>query len=239
MRRAAVRRQSLVLARLVKLSALALGAGLVVTGCSPVKMGAAAIVGDQRITIANLDTEVTNLSQYVKLYPGTVQLNQAQETLQTLTWLVRFKINEELARQAGITVSTAQAQTARDEILNSAKANAQAQGISNVTFTLILTSSGIPPDLADEVARYQAIDDQFALQANGGQAPATQEARTAVTDKLNKARCVAAKALKIEVNPQFGRLDYSQYAVVASSGTVTRSAGPAKTGALPGLAPAC
>ena len=52
-----------VLRRLIKVSALVLGAGLVVTGCGPVKMGAAAIVGDQRITVATLDNEVTNLSR--------------------------------------------------------------------------------------------------------------------------------------------------------------------------------
>jgi hypothetical protein len=221
------------------MSAVVVGAALVATGCSPVKMGAAAIVGNQRITVATLDTEVTNLSRYAKLYPGTVQLNQEQQTQQTLTWLVRFKINEVLAKQVGITVSTAQAQKALNKIYTAAKANAQAQGVSNVTLNLILTANGIPPNMAAEVGRYQAIDDQFALQVNGGKAPSTQDAQAAVTDKLNQARCVAAKQLKIQVNPQYGRLDYSQYAIVASAPTVTRSAGPARTGALPGLTPAC
>jgi len=40
------------------------GAGWVL----PVKMGAAAVVGNQRITMATLDTEVTNLSQAAKQY---------------------------------------------------------------------------------------------------------------------------------------------------------------------------
>ena len=95
--------------RLVTTSVVVICAGLVVTACSPVKLGSAAIVGNERITIATLDTEVTNLSRTVKLYPGTVQLSQEQQTQQTLTWLIRFKINDELARQAGITVSTASA----------------------------------------------------------------------------------------------------------------------------------
>src|SRR6266699_1078105 len=142
MRRAKMREQSPVLRRLVKLSAVALGAGLVVTACSPVKMGSAAIVGNQRITIATLDTEVTNLNQAVARYKSTVQLTQ-----QTLTWLVRFKVNEELARQAGITVSTAQAEKALAEIYAAAKSSAQAQGISNVTLDLILAANGIPPNL--------------------------------------------------------------------------------------------
>ena len=171
------------------MSAVILGAGLVVTACSPVKLGSAAIVGNERITIATLDTEVTNLSQTVKLYPGTVQLSQAQQTQQTLTWLIRFKINDELARQAGITVSTAEAQKALDEIYSAAKASAQAQGITNVTLDLILVANGIPPNLANEVGRYQAIDNKFAEQVNGGQEPTSTSAQSATTAKLNKARC--------------------------------------------------
>ena len=221
------------------MSAVALGAGLVVTACSPVKLGAAAIVGNDRITIATLDTEVTNLSQTVKLYPGTVQLSQEQLTQQTLTWLIRFEINDELARQAGITVSTAQAQKALDVIYSAAKANAQAQGISNVTLGLILVANGIPPNLADEVGRYQAIDDQFAQQVNGGQEPTSTSAQSATTAKLNKARCQAAKALNIQVNPQFGQLDYNQLAVVTVPGTVSRPPGPAKAPSTSGLTPAC
>ena len=190
-----------VLSRLIKVSALVLGAGLVVAGCSPVKMGAAAVVGDQRITVANLDTEVTNLARYAKLYPGTVQLTPVQETQQTLTWLIRFQINEALAKQEGITVSAAQAEQAWNKISKQAKANAQAQGITNVTDSLLLAAAGIPPNMKDEVGRYQAIDDQFALKANGGTPPATQDEANAANDQLNKARCTAAKGLNIQVNP--------------------------------------
>jgi hypothetical protein len=228
-----------VLRKLVKVSAVVLGAGLVVAGCSPVKMGAAAIVGSQRITIATLATEVTNLSQSVKLYPGTVQLSSAQETQQTLTWLVRFRINEELAQQAGITISPEQGQKALAEIYSAAKANAQAQGISNVTLDLILTANGIPPNMAAEVGRYQAIDDQFILRANDGKQPTSTSAQTATTNQLTKARCVAAKALNIQVNPQFGQLNYTQYQVVSAPSMVTNTPGPVKATSSAGLTPAC
>ena len=232
-------KQSRVLRRLIKMSAVALGAGLVVTACSPVKAGSAAIVGNERITIATLDTEVTNLSQSAENYPGTVHLTQAQQTQQTLTWLVRFKINDELARQAGITVSTAQAQKALAEIYAAAKASAQAQGISNVSLNLILVANGIPPNLANEVGRYQAIDEQFARQANGGQLPTSTSAQTATSAKLTQARCQAAKALEIQVNPQYGQLNYNQVAIVTAPGTVTRPPGPAKATSKAGLTPAC
>jgi SurA N-terminal domain len=228
-----------VLRRLVKLSAVALGAGLVVTACSPAKAGSAAIVGDQRITIATLDTEVTNLSQTAKLYPATVQLTQVQLTQQTLTWLIRFKIDDELARQAGITVSTAQAQKALNAIYAQTKANAKAQGITNVPLSLFLAANGIPPNLSDEVGRYQAIDDQFGKQANGGKAPTSDSAQSATTAKLTKARCLAAKSLDIKVNPQFGQLDYNQVAVVTAPSPVSRPPGPAKATSQAGLSPTC
>jgi peptidyl-prolyl cis-trans isomerase SurA len=214
-------------------------AALVVTACSPVQAGSAAIVGDQRITIATLDTEVNNLSQAVERYKSTVQLSQAQQTQQALTWLVRFKVNEELARRAGITVSTAQAQQALATIYAAAKASAEQQGIPNPSLDLILAANGIPPNLAEEVGRYQAIDDAFAKQANGGQEPTSTSAQNATAAKLTKARCQAAKALKIQVNPQFGQLNYNQVAIVAAPSTVFRPAGPAKADSQSGLTPAC
>jgi hypothetical protein len=222
-------------------SAVVLGVGLAVTACSssPVKFGSAAIVGDQRISLATLDTEVTNLSQAVEQYKSTVQLSQEQQTQQTLSWLIRFKVNEELARRAGITVSNAQADTALATIYAAAKASAEQQGIPNPSLDLILAANGIPPNLAHEVGRYQAIDDQFAKQANGGQAPTSTSAQTAVSAKLTKARCQAAKALNIQVNPQFGQLNYDQLAVVAAPGTVFRPGGAAPTASPSGLTPAC
>jgi hypothetical protein len=220
-------------------SAVALGAGLLVTGCSPVKMGAAAIAGNQRITIATLATEVSNLSQAVKLYPGVIQLSAAQQTQDTLTWLIRFQINEELARQAGITVTTAQAQTALAQAYALAKANAQSQGVSNVSLNLILAANGIPPNMSFEVGRYQAIQDQFIERANGGKIPTTASAQAVVGAKLQRAQCVAAKTLAIQVNPQFGQLNYTQYQVVSAPSMVSRPPGPVTAPSTSGLTPAC
>jgi hypothetical protein len=228
-----------VLRRLVAVSAAVLGVGLVVTACSPVKMGAAAIVGNHRITIATLDTEVTNLSRTAKLYPDTVQLSAAAQTQDTLSWLVRFQINEQLARSQGITISTAQAQTALAQIYAASKSQAASEGLSNVTLNLILAANGIPPNLAAEVGRYQAIETQFVEQVNGGKIPTATAAQTATTAKLERAQCEAAKTLQIQINPQFGRLNYSQYAVVSAPSTVSRAEGKATAASTSGLTPAC
>ena len=50
---------------------------------------------------------------------------------------------------------------------------------------------------------------------------------------------MAAKTLQIQVNPQFGQLDYSQYAVVSVPSTVAAPPGPAKAASASGLTPAC
>ncbi len=232
-----------VLRRLIKVSAVVLGAGLVVTGCSssPVKMGAAAIVGNERITIATLNTEVTKLNQAAKQYPGVVQLSPVQATQETLGWLIRFQIFDQLASQAGITVSTSQEGAAFDQILASAEASAQQQGISNVTPDLILAANGIPPNLSGEVGRYQAIETQFVEQVNGGKIPTSSTAQATTTTKLEHAQCVAAKSLKIVVNPQFGQLSYSQsqFQVVSAPNPVAAPAGPAKPTPSAGLPAAC
>jgi hypothetical protein len=228
-----------VLRRLIAASAAVLGVGLVVTGCSPVKFGAAATVGSQRITLATLDTEVTDLSQNVQLYHNPSSLTAAAQTQDTLTWLIRFQINEQLARAEGITVSAAQAQTALAQVDAEAKSELESEGISNPSLNYILSYIGIPPNLATEVGRYQAIDTQFIEQVNGGKVPTATAAQTAATAKLTRAQCVAAKTLKIEVSPQFGRLNYTQLDVVTVPGTVARPEGAAKAASAAGLTPAC
>jgi hypothetical protein len=211
----------------------------VATGCSPVKFGAAATVGSHRITLAALNDEVTNLSRNVQLYHNPSSLTAAQQTQDTLTWLIRFQINEQLARTQGITISTAQAQTALAQIDAEAKSELASEGVSNASLDFILSYIGIPSNLASEVGRYQAIDTQYIKQVNGGQVPTAAAAQTATTAKLTRAQCLAAKSLQIKVNPQFGQLNYTQYEVVSVPATVARAEGPAKKASTAGLTPAC
>jgi hypothetical protein len=233
-----------VLRRLIKASAIVAGVAafcLAAAACSPVKLGAAAIVGNQRITIAALDTEVTNLSQAAAKYPTQVNLNASQRTQATLTWLIRYQITEELARQQGITISAAQGQNALNTAVKGAIASAAQQGLTNATQALILAASGIPPNTSDELGRYEAISNQYLTMANGGTLPVSgTAAATTAANKLNHAECLAAKALNIQVNPQFGALDYTQYQIVDGPATVTRAQGPVKApSSPPATAPAC
>ena len=230
-----------VLRRLVTASAIVIGVGLMATGCAvtPLKMGSAAIVGDERISVATLGSQVTNLSSAVSQYPGVISLSPAQQTQATLTWLIRYQINDEIARQAGITVTAAQSQAALTAAYASAASSAEQQGVTNVTPTLILAGSGVPPDTSAQLGRYEAIANQYVKMANGGKAPTSTAAQTAAEAKLASAECQAAKALNISVNPQYGQLDYSQYEVVSVPNPVARSAGPTASASPVATAPAC
>ena len=230
-----------VLRRLVTASAIAIGVGVMAAGCAvtPLKMGSAAIVGNNRITVATLGSQVTNLSQAASKYPGVVTLTQVQETQATLTWLIRYQINDEIARQAGITVTTAQAEAALAAAYSSAAASAEQQGLTNVTPELILAGSGVPPDTSALLGRYEAIADAYLKMVNGGQTPTSTSAQTAADAKLSSAECQAAKALNISVNPQYGQLDYSQYQVVSAPSPVFRSPGPSTSASPVMTAPAC
>jgi SurA N-terminal domain len=231
-----------VLRRLIKASAIVIGVGLVATGCAvtPLKMGSAAIVGNERISIATLDNEVTSLSQAAKKYPGVVTLTPTEQTQATLSWLIRYQVFEELARQQGITISPAEAQKALSNAVQSAQASAAQQGLTNASQELILAASGIPPDTSAELGRYEAIANQYQKNVNGGTLPAVgSAAATTAGNKLNQAQCQAAKALNIEVNPQFGQLDYSQLQVVTAPSAVTRSQGPLTSASPVATAPAC
>ena len=229
------------LRRLIKASAIVIATGLVVAGCSTAKIGAAAITTSERITIATLNNQVTNLNETAKRYPAIVTLSATQATQQTLTWLIRYQINDELARQNGITITTAQAEAALAEIYASAKASAEAQGLTNVSHDLVLAANGIPPDTSAELGRYQAIENQYVKNVSGGTIPTSTAGQAAAGAKLGQAQCQAAKALDILVNPQFGRMDYSQapYQVVSAPSTVAGSPGPAPTASPSGTAPAC
>ncbi len=83
------------------------------------------------------------------------------------------------------------------------------------------------------------LSNEYLKIANGGTTPTSRSAQTAAGNQLSKAECQAAKALNIQVNPQFEQLDYSQYQVVAAPVTVTRSQGPVKAASTVATAPAC
>jgi hypothetical protein len=224
-------------ARAVAFGVVSLGACAVLAACAPVKMGAAAVVGDQRITQSALDTQVADLQAAAKPYGSQITLTAAQMPAAVLSWLIRFQIGDQVAADAGITLSQTDVQAGIASINSQAAQAASQEGVSSPEAALV--NAGISPQMVPDLGRYQAQELAFAKEANGGKLPTTQAEGNTVTAALGKAQCTAAKSLNIQVNPQFGRLDYTQFAVVPAPDTLSRPPGVPSPAATTGLTPAC
>jgi hypothetical protein len=223
--------------RLAAFAGVCFGACALLAACSPVKMGAAAIVGNERITTSSLDTQVSNLQAAAKPYGSQVQLTPAQMPNAVLSWLIRFAVTDSAAASAGISVTQAQVQEGIAAISSQAAQVAQQQGFSSPQ--AVLLTAGISPQMLPALGRYQAQVTEYAKQVNGGTLPSTTAEDNKVNAALTQAQCSAAKSLNIQVNPQFGRLDYTQLSVVATPDRLSRPAGTPSPASTTGLYPAC
>lgn len=231
------------LGRTASLAVAVSGGCVALAACGPVQMGSAAIVGGHRITTSTLTTEVSDLTSYYNAHHSKVQLafSASQMPQQVLAWLIRFQVRDQLASREGITVSAGDVQRAIDQIRAQA-----AQSGGATTLTDLAVANGLPPNLiSSSLGRYQAIADLLITRLDGGVNPTSQAGQQALDNEFNHAQCQAAKSLDIKINPQFGRLDYSQLAIVASPDTLS-APGPgtspspsASPSAAPQLSPPC
>jgi hypothetical protein len=207
------------LGRAACLAAAVSGGCVALAACGPIQMGSAAIVGGHRITTSTLTTEVANLSNYYNAHSKKVQLtfSTSQMPQEVLAWLVRFQVRDRVASREGITVSPGDVQRALAQIAAQA-----AQSGSTSNLTLLAVANGLPPNLiSSDLGRYQAIADLLVTRFDGGVSPTSQAGQTTLDNEFNHAQCEAAKSLDIKINPQFGRLDYGQLAIVASPNTLS------------------
>jgi SurA N-terminal domain len=214
-----------------------LGACTLIAACSPVQAGSAAVVGNQRITSSSLDQQVSNLQGAIKSYNGQVSLTAAEQPRAVLTWLIRFSIMDQVAADANISVTQAQSQAGLSEIQSEAASSASQEGFTSAT--ALFLSNGISPQLLPQLGTWVAQESAYQTKANGGQPVSSQAQSNTVTAKYNKAECQAAKGLNIQVSPQYGRLDYSTYTVVAAKNTLSQPQGVPTPASTTGLTPAC
>jgi len=203
----------------MKLAAGVLAGGVAVAACGTVHMGAAAIVGNQRISSSNLSAEVANLNAGYQQYHHQIQLQYpaSQMPQQVLAWLIRFQVRDRLATREGISVTPAQVQQALSSIEASIKQEGETASLPEVA-----VANGLPPDMINDLGQYQAIETKLLDRLDGGKLPSSTSAQTALEDKFNKSQCQAAKSLDIQVNPQFGELNYSDFSVVLTPGTLSK-----------------
>jgi hypothetical protein len=222
----------------ITLAAAGIAAALALSACGTVQLGAAAVTTNSRISAATLAAEVHDLNQAYQAGHGKVQLQfpRAQTPQVVLSWLLRFRIREQMAARYHIAVSGAAAQQA----LNTAGAQARQSG---VTLQQLAVVNGVPPDQMSNLGRYLAIQSAILDRMDGGHVPAGTAAQQALSNRFGAAQCRAAKDLGIKVNPQYGALDYSQIAIVAAPDTLAAAPGvPSPTpsaSSSPQLTPHC
>lgn len=221
--------------RRVLTCAVGLGVLAAAAACSPVKMGAAATVGSQRITLTQLDNQVASFNQVYSKYAGQVQLTSAQVPAAVLSWLIRFQVAEQLARNAGLTVTQADGQAALNSLESNAKQSAAQQG-QPFNFDELLVANGIPPTPAmkNELGRYQAIEMAWLKQHYGSSATTQSQ-----VNALSHAQCVTAKNLPVAVNPQFGKLDYSSFSVTSTPNLLSKPSGSSTPASTSVSTPSC
>jgi SurA N-terminal domain len=222
----------------MKMAAGVLAGGVAVAACGTVHMGAAAIVGNQRISSSNLSAEVSNLNAGYQRYHHQVQLQYpvSQMPQQVLAWFIRFQVRDRLATREGITVTPTQVQQALAAITASIR-----QGGNNATLPEVAVANGLPPDMVNDLGQYQAIETKLLVRLDGGKLPASTSAQQALEDRFNKSQCQAAKSLDIQVNPQFGALNYTDFSVVLTPATLSKpqTSAPTPAASRPVLAPPC
>ena len=224
----------------ITLTAAALAAALALSACGTVRLGAAAVTNTSRIPTATVSAEVSNLDAAYKAHKAKVQLQfpASQMPQEVLSWLLRFRVREQMASRNHLTITRAETQSAL------ASASAQVKQ-SRVTLTDLAVANGIPPDQINELGRYVAIQNQLLDRLDGGTLPTASAALQTLGNQFNTYQCRAAKSMGIRVNPQFGRLDYSQVSVIpapAKLAAAPHSASPSPSASptpSPQLTPAC
>jgi hypothetical protein len=220
----------------VKVAAALLAAGLAVSACATVKLGAAAITGQHRISSATLTSQVANLSTAYKADQAKglkPQRPTGQEAQQVLTWIILFRIYDKIAVQHSIYVTPAQAKK------QLAGLTAQASQNKATLEQYVSAAGALPPDLVPQLGQYFAILAALEGKFDGGTTPTSPAAQSQLQTQVAHAQCLAAKSLDLRVNPQFGVFDYRTYSVVLGAPTLAADPTPTPAATPPVLHAPC
>jgi hypothetical protein len=159
--------------------------------------GAAAVVGGERITVAQVQSHMNVVRDAQSASPnGEALIKKSGMTSRTtLRDMIRDRTIERAAEDNHVEVTRGQIESVRD--------NAVRQLGGQKRFkTLLLEKYGVAPGAqTDDFLRIQALG--AGLQQALGATDGSPEAMTLMNDALAR----ATKELKIDVNPRYGKLD--------------------------------
>ena len=163
---------------LVALSAVAL------TGCDPQETGAAAVVGDIRISQGQVDVAVRETAETA----GTVNEDAAPATV---TYLVRQALLDEAAAREGIVVTDGQV----DELIQSSITD----GNIDELYKSAAQQAGRPPDGLEDYAREVLIEQELAAKLGDGD-PSSDASANAVRSYIRQ----LSEELGVSVAARYG-----------------------------------
>lgn len=201
-------------ARPLALAAAALAAAGALAGCGgdPVKMGAAALVGDDRISTGTLNGVVRSAQRQFRTDPAANEIrarlaseqrtgDEGQSDQQrTLGFLIRFRIADEAAKRNGISVADGQ-------IDRELSGLAQVGGARSYA-----VANGLPASRVRDLGRYFAISGAL-LDRNGADGAATSPATQNAFARVDALYRQTAAAMHIKVNPRYGAFDANRSAM--------------------------
>ncbi len=166
------------------------------TGCASERLGTAAQVGDERISVEDLQQETRDfLAAAPGTEPGVAQRNILQSRIVS-------QVIEEAAEEVGATVSDGEVASQRDQLLGPLRAQARQQNVAPrviVVRELAKQQNIVAPSGLDRFVRDQLLFQAIAERAAPG--ASEEESAQATTEAL----VAASRELDVEVNPRYGR----------------------------------
>ncbi len=180
-------------------------AAVALSGCAAgtAHPGAAAVVGDQRIAVATLQSEVTAYRTALAA-GGTGAAEPASVPAQTLQWLVLAQVVQQTVAEHGLTVTEGQVQQAE------ASDAAQAGGVQALQAAFV-SQLALAPSSMELFYRMRA--GEMALLAQAGVDPTSSQAGA----ELQQILTASADRLGVQVNPRYGVWNAGKLALGAPS----------------------
>lgn len=194
----------------LKAAVCVLAAGTALAACGPLKPGAAAVIGHDRITVAKLDSAVSRWSKELPKYPEAQQIvaqAQGQQSGEQVPFdpssprrsalyqLIEIRAWDEVAREKNVSIGQGQVD-----------AFVAAKGGRNGLNAYVL-AEGLPTSYADSFARSLLIQ-QTMLQRYGiNPGQPVDPSKQAQVNQLLSDYAGAKRHLGVTVNPRFGTFD--------------------------------
>jgi SurA N-terminal domain len=184
--------------------------GLLVSGCAtPVKAGAAAIVGDQRVTTASIEATSTSVQEQAEA-EDLGELDGATLNRITVERAIRSLLTAELAEREGVTVSQGEV----DDYLAAIDDEGQTEQL-----TVDALNQGVPSnELRDEVHDF-LLRQKVGEELVSGSGPEAEQERLAA---VNEAIIALAEEINVSVSPRYGTWDAETVSVVPSEDDLSR-----------------